>query len=131
MPMLGVHKQLNKDKIFFGQKICQGIFGMLVKRITYKHLRMNRYLIIGIALVVSSFATYADMFTPSPSCFKPSKPYQFNSQWQVDNWNDEVMNYKNCISEFIDEQNGEANKHQEAASAAIDEWNSFVQFELN
>lgn len=92
---------------------------------------MNKKLLIALALSAISLAAYADMFTPSPSCFKPSKPYQFNSQWEVDNWNDEVSNYKSCISEFVDEQNRAAANHQQAASDAIDEWNSFVQYELN
>jgi hypothetical protein len=92
---------------------------------------MNKKLLIGLALAAISLVAYADMFTPSPSCFKPSKPYQFNSQWEVDNWNDEVSNYKSCISDFVDEQNGAAANHQQAASDAIDEWNSFVQYELN
>lgn len=73
----------------------------------------------------------ADMLTPSHSCSKPYKPYQFNYQWELDNFNDEVQRYKRCISDFVDEQNEAAEQHQQAASDAIDEWNNYVNYELN
>jgi len=87
---------------------------------------------VGCLLIVTtSLPVLADMFTPSHSCAKPYKPYQFNSQWEVDNFNDGVGNYKRCMSDFIDEQNDAAKKHQEAANDAIGEWNNFVNYELN
>ena len=75
--------------------------------------------------------TIADMFVSGDSCFKPTKPYKFTSEWEVDNFNNDVERYKRCISNFVDEQNEAARKHQEAASDAIDEWNRFVNYELN
>lgn len=81
-------------------------------------------------LSTSQFAA-ADMYAPSPSCYKPSKPYKFNSQWEIDNFNDEVQAYKRCINRFIEEQNEAMNTHQEAANEAIEEWNRFVNYELN
>jgi len=72
----------------------------------------------------------ADMFTPSHSCSKPYKPYQFTEQYQIDNFQYEVETYKNCIQDFVDEQNDAARNHQNAAQEAIDEWNNFVSYEL-
>jgi hypothetical protein len=86
-----------------------------------------------IFLLVMFFATpsIADMFSPSHSCSKPYKPYEFNDQYQIDNFKYEVETYKQCINDFIDEMNDASKKHQDAAEEAIDEWNSFVNYELN
>jgi hypothetical protein len=73
----------------------------------------------------------ADMFAPSHSCSKPYKPYQFNSQYEVDSFNNDVERYKNCIQNFIDEQNEAVLTHQRAADEALDAWNRFVNYELN
>lgn len=73
----------------------------------------------------------ADTFTPSHYCSKPYKPYEFNSKWEIDNFLSEVEDYRNCIEEFVDEQQSAIRKHQQAADDAIDEWNSFVNYELN
>jgi hypothetical protein len=42
-----------------------------------------------------------------------------------------VQRYKNCIQDFVDEQNQAIETHQQAADDAIDEWNRFVNYELN
>jgi hypothetical protein len=75
-------------------------------------------------------SVWADMFTPSHSCSKPYKPYQFSSDWEVRQFQDEVEDYKRCINDFVEEQEDAVRKHQEAAQEAIDEWNSFVNYEL-
>lgn len=71
----------------------------------------------------------ADMFEPSHSCTKPVKPYEFTSQWEVDNYNDEVRRYKNCIQDFVEEQNDAINNHVNAKNNAIDDWNNFTNYE--
>ncbi len=73
----------------------------------------------------------ADIFTPSHSCSKPYKPIEFNDQHEIDNFMNEVEAYKQCISDFVEEQNDAARKHQNAAEEAIDEWNNYVNYELN
>ena len=74
--------------------------------------------------------SYADMFEPSAYCTKPSKPYKFNNEWEVQQYLDSVNRYKRCISDFVEKQNRESQNHQETASKAIDEWNRFVKMEL-
>lgn len=32
--------------------------------------------------------SYADMFAPSAYCTKPSKPYKFNNEWEVQQYLD-------------------------------------------
>lgn len=90
---------------------------------------------IILIILVASFGVfspvYADTYSPSHSCSKPYKPYEFTSQYQLDSFNDEVEDYKRCINDFIDEQNDAVQTHQDAAEVAIDEWNRFVRYELN
>ncbi|CAM4068588.1 hypothetical protein [Vibrio neonatus] len=85
----------------------------------------------GLIVLVVSIPVLADIFTPSPSCSKPIKPYEFTSQWQLDSFNNDVQRYKRCIQNFISEQNRAVKTHQQAANNAINEWNRFVQYELN
>jgi len=85
----------------------------------------------GSIILGFSIPVLADMFTPSPSCSKPIKPYEFTSQWELDSFNEDVQRYKRCIRDFIDQQNKAVEAHQQAANNAIDEWNRFVQYELN
>lgn len=93
---------------------------------------MKVILILSIAVVfILPSICLSDMFTPSPSCFKPSKPYQFNSQYEIDSFNEEVASYKRCITSFIEEQESGIENHQSAIEDAIQEWNFFVNLELN
>jgi len=54
-----------------------------------------------------------------------------HSQYQLNFFNDEVDTYKRCIMDFIEEQRNAVTNHRKAQSNAIDEWNSFVNYELN
>ncbi|WP_351089697.1 hypothetical protein [Shewanella sp. S1-49-MNA-CIBAN-0167] len=91
----------------------------------------HRNFIPLILVIFFSFPAFSDMFTPSPSCSKPYKPYEFTSQWQIDSFNDDVMRYKQCIADFVAEMNEASEKHLNAAEDAIEEWNQFVNYELN
>ncbi|MDH5939882.1 hypothetical protein AB4369_20810 [Vibrio sp. 10N.261.49.A5] len=93
--------------------------------------KRNNFLIVSILALVISPVANADMFEPSPSCSKPYKPYQFNNQYEVDNFNNDVQRYKECINDFVEEQNDAIRTHSNAAEAAIEEWNNFVNYELN
>lgn len=94
---------------------------------------MNMRPILKVILLAALIASpvSADTYAPSHMCSKPYKPYQFDSQWEIDNFLAEVERYKHCISDFVDEQHEAARTHQEAASEAIDEWNHFVNYELD
>lgn len=84
-----------------------------------------------VQLVAISTTAAADSYSPSHSCYQPSKPYEFNDQWEVDRFNNEVEEYRDCISDFVEEQNDAIRRHQTAAEEAIDDWNNFVRWELN
>ncbi|CAK2846179.1 hypothetical protein CSB62_25795 [Vibrio splendidus] len=92
----------------------------------------QKYILVAVALFsLTSSSVFADMFQPSHSCSKPYKPYQFNHQYEVDNFNEDVRRYKECINDFVEEQNDAVRKHSNAAEEAIDDWNNFVSYELN
>ena len=71
----------------------------------------------------------ADSFTPSHSCSKPSRPWS-DDTWAWRRFRDEVERYRRCIEEFVEEQNAAMGRHRSAAQDAIEEWNSFVRWEL-
>lgn len=64
-------------------------------------------------------------------CSKPFKPYRFNSEWEVIAFNNEVDSYRICIRAFVSEQEEAIKIHKRAAQEAIDEWNNFVNYEMN
>ena len=82
-------------------------------------------------LALASGSVYADNYLPSHSCRKPIKPYKFTSNWEVEQFKNDVARYKQCISDFVDEQNEAVDNHKRAAKTAIDEWNGYVRYELN
>lgn len=90
----------------------------------------TRTLVAGSLLLLLAGSAQADMFTPSHSCSKPYKPYRFNSELEIQRFRDDVEDYKQCINDFVEEQEDAIRRHQEAAQDAIDEWNSFVSYEL-
>jgi len=92
------------------------------------NLKLPLFVLTG-CLIASSTAS-ADRYFISHSCSKPSKPYSFNSEWEVEAFKSEVEDYKRCISDFVEEQNDAVRSHQEVAEEAISEWNSFVKYEL-
>jgi hypothetical protein len=92
---------------------------------------MNAYMTLAIAalLTLPARPTQADFFTPSHACYRPQKPYQFDSEEEVQRYKDQVEDYRHCINDFIEEQQDAARKHQDAAQEAMQEWNDFVNFD--
>ena len=86
--------------------------------------------VFTLILSLASGAVYADNYSPSHSCRKPIKPYKFTSNWEVEQFKDDVARYKQCINDFVDEQNEAVENHKRAAKNAIDEWNGSVRYEL-
>jgi hypothetical protein len=65
-----------------------------------------------------------------PYCSKPYKPVQFNDEDEVEAFKRDVARYKACIDDFVAEQEEAIGQHRSAANDAIDEWNSYVKWEL-
>jgi len=73
----------------------------------------------------------ADIFPASHNCFKPTKPYEFSTEYEIDFFKAKVKTFKRCIQDFVDRQNDAELIHATAAEGAIEEWNRFVNDELN
>jgi hypothetical protein len=84
-----------------------------------------------LAVLLFPMVAWSDSYSPSHSCRKPYKPFEFSDRYEYDNFMSDVASYKRCIATFVDEQKSEAQHHSDAADEAIDEWNSFVRRELN
>ena len=94
-------------------------------------MKTRSCVIVGLMFVAfAASLVRADTFTPSHSCSKPYKPYQFTSKWEVENFNDDVRQYRSCIEEFVEEQQDAIKRHRNAVNEVIEEWNSFVRYEL-
>ncbi len=62
---------------------------------------------------------------------KPSKPYSFNSQWEIDEYNSDIDRYNsqmreyiNCINEYVENAKNDIKRIKEKANEAISEANS-------
>ncbi len=86
--------------------------------------------IIGVIYLVIGLVTLADSYTPSYSCSKPYKPYEFNDEWEIKQFESEVEDYRRCIEDFIEEEKEDIKRHQNAIEEATDEWNGYIRYEL-
>ena len=91
---------------------------------------MKRLLTMFICFSVATSVS-ADMFAPSHSCLKPNSLYKFNNEGELESFKDKAKAYKQCINDFVEKQNYAIKKHQDAATAAIGDWNNYVNYELN
>ena len=64
---------------------------------------------------------FADSYSISHSCLKPYKPYKFEDEYELERFKGNVEEYTQCIDDFIEEQNDEAQEHLNAAEEAADE----------
>ena len=79
-----------------------------------------------IVLLISPLV-FADMIEPSHDCNQPDVPYEFQDQYEREQFQADVDEYKTCISDFVEEQQDAIRKHKSAADDAIEEWNSFAR----
>lgn len=95
-------------------------------------------------LILSTSIAYALVFGgsnlgvfgyPEHSCSKPYgkpyKPFQFNSQYEIDTYNSEVESYNqklsdylDCIRDYVDNAKNDIERVKEAANDAINEANT-------
>lgn len=94
-------------------------------------INMKLKILAFITILLLTFSARADNYDPGPSCSKPNKPYEFNSQRELDSFNNDVQQYQRCLYDFVDEQEEAIQRHHRAANDAINEWNNFVRTELN
>ncbi len=68
---------------------------------------------------------------PQPGCQAPTRPAddQNDLLWQA--YLEDVDNFRQCISDFVDANQAAAVTHNEAARQATEAWNEFVRTSLN
>lgn len=69
---------------------------------------------------------WADSYQPSHDCSEPTEPFDMTNDWERQQYIDEIEEYKQCIEEFIEEQELAVRNHQNAADEAVDDWNGFA-----
>ena len=84
-------------------------------------MTLKQALIVGLLIVLGAVQVLADMISPAHTCFKPIKPSQFATHVDQAKFDRQVAAYKQCLSDFINEQNKEARMHSEAARKATNE----------
>ena len=58
---------------------------------------------------------------PDHTCTKPFKPYSFDSQYEVDNYNLEVQMYVDCINDYVEAARNDIDRIVEKANQAVSE----------
>ncbi len=84
-------------------------------------MRTNLTAFVGILLMICGAPVFADMITPSHTCAKPFTPSQFATREDHAKFDRQVGKYKQCLTDFVNEQNKEARFHSEAARKATNE----------
>jgi hypothetical protein len=72
---------------------------------------------------------FADKVPPTHSCTQPHRPFKFKTEAEVNAYKARVESYRTCINDFVEEQNQAMQKHKDAATRAIEEYNFFVNTE--
>lgn len=78
-----------------------------------------------VALLFIPLFVNADMITPSHSCSRPASPSHFASETERIAYRRQAGLYRQCLSDFIDEQERAARVHTEAARRAGEELQRF------
>ena len=76
---------------------------------------MNKFVLVFALLPVT---VCADMISPSHNCSKPATPSAFATDSEILTNDRQVRSYKQCLSDFIREQDKEAKMHSDAARKA-------------
>ena len=109
---------------------------MFIKHTKYYALLLLSSSTLWVATPVSAYVGGSSNFSgfrgyPDHDCIKPyepTKPYSFESQWDVDQWNSEVETYNyewqtyvNCINEYVDAASNDIKRIREKANEAIND----------
>ena len=84
-------------------------------------MTLKQAVVVGLLVVTSAVPVFADMISPSHTCSKPIRPSQFANRQDLTNFDRQVGKYKQCLTDFVNEQNKEARMHSEAARKATNE----------
>jgi hypothetical protein len=92
---------------------------------------MLKILFSIITLICITIPVMADTTPTKHNCTKPTHPGSLASDVRMKGFQQEVNNYRECISKFADEQKKQIKLHEDAGNAAVEEFNTFAKNELN
>lgn len=75
-------------------------------------------IIIFFGFIMFSFNANADSFSSIPHCYKPGKPLMFSTAYYIERYNKDAIEYKQCIDDFIAEQEHSIHLHNESIEQA-------------
>ena len=84
-------------------------------------MTLKQAVVVGLLVVPVAVPVFADMISPSHTCAKPITPSQFANRQDLTNFDRQVGKYKQCLTDFVNEQNKEARMHSEAARKATND----------
>ena len=61
---------------------------------------------------------------PDHYCNQPYKPYDFSSNWEIENYNQELRQYISCIEEYAENAKNDIKRIIDKVDQAIEEANS-------
>lgn len=93
-------------------------------------MKMQKMFAVLLLVCAPALQVTADPTVPLHGCQRPVKPVRFESQAQLDLFNQQVEQYQRCINDFVEAQNRAIENHQAASVTALTEWNQFVESEL-
>lgn len=84
------------------------------------------------ALLIGLFSMHAQAhyYPESPSCRGPKKPLQFVTELDKKEFDDKVAEFRQCLEDFVSQQNKAIEKHQLSAEKASNAWKNYVEGEL-
>ncbi len=61
---------------------------------------------------------------PEHHCLKPTKPFEFRDEWEIENFKRDVSIYKDCVVEYLENADNDIRRIQEATEELINEANA-------
>ncbi|MGB8339940.1 MAG: hypothetical protein WCD07_10795 [Burkholderiales bacterium] len=88
-------------------------------------------LISFIVCISLPLPTFADSAAPKHNCAKPAHPGTSASEDKIKAYQLDINAYRDCINKFAQEQKMFSETHLTAGNQAIEEFNTFVNTEVN
>ncbi|BBP46461.1 hypothetical protein THMIRHAS_18340 [Thiosulfatimonas sediminis] len=87
---------------------------------------------IPVLVLQVPFLVYAaDEAAIAHGCQKPVKPASYQNFAEFAEFNKHFIDYKKCMNLFIEEHERAMERHHQAATNAVQEWNTFLNQNLN
>lgn len=115
--------------------VCEAVFSQQARERGALKMKST---IIAIAVMVLFLASPAWSYVigdsnlpftgyPDPTCIEPSVPYSFSNQYEVDSFNNEVDEYRECIKRYVEAAELDQKRISEKIDETVTNFNLFIQ----